>query len=120
MEPLRLRIHVSEPFDFERDNGSPDLFGTTTDHLRPDADEWEVALEGRFSFNDHDYDMVLLGPRYVGEHLGQVHNSSLGVPVRIAHRARASWHYAMAGMLSIAPLRPDTGDDAPAGDTQER
>lgn len=106
-DPLRLRIHVSEPFDFERENHNADLFGFTTDQ-DGDADEWEVELEGWFTFNELDYDAVLIGPRYVGEHLSRVHDSILGVPVRIAHRTPDGWHYALAGMISLAPLPPAT------------
>jgi hypothetical protein len=104
--PLRLRIHVSEPFDFERENDSADLFGTTLDHER-DTDEWEIELEVRFRFNERNYDAMLIGPRYVGEHLGKVHDALLGVPVRIAHRTRGGWHYAMTGMISLAPPLPE-------------
>lgn len=105
-ELLRIRVHVSEPFDFERENDSPDLFGVTRDHADADADEWAVHLEGHFSFNDNDYDMVLIGPRYVGEHLSRVHDALLGIPIRIAHRTADGWHFAMTGMLSLAPPRP--------------
>ena len=104
-EPLRLRIHISEPFDFERENESADVFGSTVDH-ESDDDEWEVTLEAGFTFNETDYHAVLLGPRYVGEHLDRVHDSILGVPVRIAHRTPDGWHYALAGMISLAPPLP--------------
>lgn len=113
-EPLRLRIHISEPFDFERENESADLYGTTVDHAG-DGDEWEIDLEGWFRFNNADYDMVLLGPRYVGEHLGKVRDAILGVPVRIAHRTSEGWHYAMAGMLSLAPTDDDDDDEDGSG-----
>lgn len=111
-KPLHLRVHVSEPFDFERDNDCSDLYGTTRDHERDDADEWEVHLEGWFTFNENDYDTVLIAPRYVGEHLGKVHDALLGVPIRIAHRTADGWHFAMTGMLSLAPppKDKDTGD----------
>jgi hypothetical protein len=109
--PIRLRVHISEPFDFERENESADLFGTTLDHADPDADEWVIELEGWFRFNEREYDVVMVGPRYVGEHLGQVFDSLLGRPVRIAHRTRDGWHYSMAGMISLAPLPPDEADD---------
>lgn len=108
-DPLRLRIHVSEPFDFERENESADMFGSTVDH-DGDADEWEVELEAGFTFNEVDYDAVLIGPRYVGEHLDRVQDSILGVPVRIAHRTSQGWHYALAGMISLAPLLPADQD----------
>ncbi len=109
-ESLRLRVHVAEPFDFERENPSLDLFGTTVDHLDEDGDEWLVDLEGGFSFHEEDYADLLLSPRYVGEHLSRVFDSILGVPVRIAHRIEdedgPGWHFAMTGMISLAPLPP--------------
>ena len=100
-EPLRLRVHVSEPFDFERENDSADLYGETRDHSGT-AEEWAIELDGWFTFNQSDYDMVLVAPRYVGESLGKVRDTILGIPIRIAHRTREGWHFAMAGMLSIA------------------
>ncbi len=112
-ESLRLRVHVAEPFDFERENASPDLLGITHDHMR-DSDEWLVDLDAWFTFNESDYDTVLIAPRYVGEHLGKVHDALLGVPIRIAHRAPGGWHFAMTGMLSLAPpAEPTTGQTPP-------
>jgi hypothetical protein len=108
-EPLRLRIHVSEPFDFERENLSPDLFGTTLDHLDEEAEDWLVELEAGYTFHEEGYADMLISPRYVGEHLSKVFDSILGVPVRIAHRIEPEedderdWHYAMTGMISLAP-----------------
>jgi hypothetical protein len=126
-ERLRLRIHVSEPFDFERENESSDLFGWTMDD-DGESDEWEVELEGIFTFYKRDYDRVLIGPRYVGEHLDKVHDALLGVPVRIAHRTHSQvdgegWHFAMTGMIVVAPPPPpppaptetDMGDPADPG-----
>ncbi len=113
-EPLRLRIHVSEPFDFERENPSPDLFGVTRDHRDADADEWVVALETGFTFNEEEYHAMLISPRYVGEHLSRVFDSFLGLPVRIAHRIEdeegMGWHFAMTGMISLAPPPQDQED----------
>jgi len=82
-----------------------------------DADEWMVDLDEWFTFNELDYDMVLIAPRYVGEHLGKVHDALLGVPVRIAHRTPDGWHFCMTGMISIPhePPAEDT-DDADIGD----
>jgi hypothetical protein len=116
-EPLRLRVHVSEPFDFERENAEPDLFGWTVDD-DGESDEWEVVLEGSFRFNKTGYDRVLIGPRYVGEHLDKVHNALLGLPIRIAHRTREGWHFAMTGMLSLAPPPPEP-EAAPAAQQTE-
>lgn len=114
-DALRLRIHISEPFDFERENGSADLFGTTHDHS-DDAEEWAVALESRFTFNEADYDMALIAPRYVGETLSKVRDAMLGIPVRIAHRTPEGWHFAMAGMLSVPPEAKDGHDDNENGE----
>lgn len=116
-DPLHLRVHVSEPFDFERENESADLYGATVDH-EGDADEWEVDLEEWFTFNELDYDMVLIAPRYVGEHLGKVHDALLGVPVRIAHRTPNGWHYAMTGMISLAPESTASAPPQPAPDAE--
>jgi len=111
-EPVRFRIHVSEPFDFERENDSADLFGTSVDHANRDNEEWTIELEGWFRFNELDYDMILVGPRYVNEHLSRVFDALLGIPVRIAHRTPQGWHFAMTGMLSLAPPpAPDTDLD---------
>jgi len=115
---LRLRIHVSEPFDFERENESADLFGWTGDEDAQAEDEWEVVLDATFRFNESDYDRILIGPRYMGEHLSKVHDSLLGVPIRIAHRTHSDvdgdgWHFALTGLLSLAPPPPPppTPDD---------
>jgi hypothetical protein len=119
-EPLRLRIHVSEPFDFERENESPDLFGTTVDHRDEEADEWLVHLEGGFTFREEDYTDLLLSPRYVGEHLDRVFDSILAVPVRIAHRTEDEdghdWHFAMTGLISLAPPPEADGEQDPKED----
>jgi hypothetical protein len=52
---------------------------------------------------------VLIAPRYVGETLGKVRGAILGVPIRVAHRTREGWHYAMAGMLSVPFEDADKG-----------
>lgn len=116
MQPaVRLRLHVSEPFDFERHNASADLFGATQDHSNTDADEWQVELEASFLLNGEEHDTVLISPRYVGEQLSRVFDALLGQPVRIAYRAPDGWHYAMTGMISLAPLqdaaKPSPDDD---------
>lgn len=112
-EPLRLRVYVTEPFDFERSNEHPDLFGVTSDHHDEDNDEWVIELDHWFHFNDVDYDSVLVAPRYVGEHISRVFDALMGVPVRIAHRTPDGWHFAMTGMLSQPP--PEPGEE---GDTK--
>lgn len=110
IQRIRFRVHVSEPFDFERENESADLYGTSIDCADADADEWMVELESWFSFNEADYDVILVAPRYVGEHLSRVFDSILGFPVRIAHRTPDGWHFAMTGMLSLSPLPPEDSD----------
>ena len=109
-EPVRLRLHVSEPFDFERTNESADLFGITRDHHDDENDEWQIDLEGSFLLGEDEYDSVLIAPRYVGEHLGRVFDALLGQPVRIAHRTDDGWQYSMTGMISLAPLPVDNHD----------
>ncbi len=113
--PLRFRVHVSEPFDFERANGGADLFGTSLDSVDADAAEWTIALESWFHLDDEDHDVVMVAPRYVGEQLSRVFDSLLGLPVRIAHRVPDGWHFAMTGMLSLAPTDDMDDDDEPPG-----
>jgi hypothetical protein len=104
MQPaVRLRLYVSEPFDFERHNASADLFGTTQDHVDTPSDEWVVALENSFLLNGEEHDSVLISPRYVGEPLSRVFDALLGQSVRIACRTSDGWHFAMTGMISLAP-----------------
>ncbi len=38
--PLRLHIHVNEPWAFERQNGVTSMVGSTVDYLDPENDEW--------------------------------------------------------------------------------
>jgi sigma54-dependent transcription regulator len=66
---LKLRIHVTEPWDFERIAGTADIAGWTTDHADPDNEEWEVHLDEGFDYHDRHIGTLLAGPRYVGEHL---------------------------------------------------
>lgn len=106
---LKLRIHVSEPFDFARRNeGREDLTGWTVDYVDRDLDEWEITLDRGYDLNDVHHGRVLVSPRYVGEHLLKVHDALVGLPIRIAHRLDGDWHYAMTGMLS---LRRDNEED---------
>lgn len=109
-QPVRFRVYVSEPFDFERQNGGADLFGISPDSADLDADEWVIDLEGWFRLNDEDYDVVMVAPRYVGERLSRVYDSLMGFPVRIAHRVPDGWRFAMTGMLSLAPPPADEDD----------
>lgn len=99
---LKLRIHVSEPFDFGRENeGREELTGWTVDYVEADAEEWEVTLDHGYDLHDVHHGRVLVSPRYVGEHLSKLFDALVGLPVRIAHRLEGDWHYAMTGMLSV-------------------
>ena len=117
-QPVRFRVYVSEPFDFERQNSGADLFGTSLDSADLDAGEWAIDLDGWFRLNDEDYDVVMVAPRYVGERLSRVFDSLLGVPVRIAHRVPDGWRFAMTGMLSLVPPLPDEDDKSGQSDRQ--
>ncbi|HEX7782729.1 MAG TPA: hypothetical protein VF509_07970 [Sphingobium sp.] len=109
---LRLRLHISEPFDFERITGLEEVFGWTVDHIPPEDEEpneeWEVTLDEGFDYHGRRIRRLLVSPRYVGEHLTRIFDAVVGFPVRVAHRQDGGWHYALTGMLSI---RPDTEDD---------
>src|SRR3546814_18541257 len=72
---LRLRIHVTEPWDFERANGTNELTGWTVDHADEENEEWEVTLDQSFEFREKQYSTILVGPRYVGEHLRRMFRS---------------------------------------------
>jgi len=99
---LKLRIHVSEPFGFARENGgSTELTGWTVDYVDPENGEWEVMLDHGYELNEVHHGRVLLSPRYVGEHISRVMDAIVGFPVRIAHRLDGDWHFAMAGMLAL-------------------
>lgn len=98
---LRLRIRITEPWDFGRITGLEELTGTTADHLDPEAEEWELELDESYEMNDVVHARVLIGPRYVGEALARVFDAIAGLPVRVAHRQGGEWRYAMAGMLAL-------------------
>lgn len=108
---LKLRLHVSEPFDFERIAGTSELTGWTVDHADPDKEDWEVHLDQGLDFHDRHMGRLLVSPRYVGEHLGRMFDAMAGFPVRIAHREDGGWHYAFTGMISERREReePDNG-----------
>lgn len=112
---LKLRIHVTEPWDFERIAGNAELTGWTTDHADPDNEEWEVHLDQGFDYQERRIGRLLVGPRYVGEHLDRVHDAVVGFPSRLAHRQDNSWHYAFIGMLS---LNQDDAHAAPDSETE--
>src|SRR3546814_3545288 len=75
---LRLRIHVTEPWDFERANGTNELTGWTVDHADEENEEWEVTLDQSFEFREKQYRTLLVGPRYVGEHLRRMFDAVAG------------------------------------------
>lgn len=111
---LKLRIHVTEPWDFERITGVTELTGWTIDHVHHGEEErnqeWEVTLDEGFDYNGRRFARLLVSARYVGEHLERIFDAVVGFPVRIAHRSGdGGWHYAYAGMLSV---RRDTEDKA--------
>ena len=99
---LKLRVHITEPWDFARHNeGREELSGWTQDHIHAGREEWEIHLDEGYALNDIEHGRILVSPRYVGEHLAKVLDAIVGFPVRVAHRNDGAWHYAMAGMLSI-------------------
>lgn len=98
---LKLRIHINEPWDFARINGTEELTGWTIDYADPENEEWEVLLDRGYDLNEVHHGRVLVSPRYVNEHLTRVHDAIIGFPVRIAHRMEGDWHFAMAGTMSI-------------------
>lgn len=99
---LKLRVHVTEPWDFARqNNGQEELTGWTFDHEIIELEEWELGLDAGYKLHDIVHTRILVSPRYVGEHLTKVMDAIVGFPVRIAHRLDGEWHFAMAGMLSV-------------------
>jgi hypothetical protein len=98
--PLRLHVHVNEPWAFERENGVTSMVGWTFDHLDPDCNEWEIALEGTFLLHEEEFDRVLVGPRYVGERLDRVVDDFVTAGIRIARFDGEHWHYEMTGTLA--------------------
>ena len=108
---LKLRIHVSEPWDFERTNGTSELTGWTIDYAIDELEEWEVMLDHGYDLNDVHHGRVLVSPRYVGERLTKIYDAFVGFPVRIAHRLDGDWHYAMTGMLSVRHDKDESGED---------
>jgi hypothetical protein len=105
-EPLRLHVHVNEPWDFERENGVTSMVGWTTDHLDPENVDWEVALEQSFLLHEEPFDRVLVSPRYVGEVLGRVVEDFVTASIRIGllmdneDGTDSEWHYVMTGTLA--------------------
>ena len=106
---LKLRVHVSEPWDFERIAGTAELTGWTIDHADPDNEEWEVHLDHAIDVNDRHIATLLAGPRYVGEHLSRMFDAVAGFPVRLAHRQDGGWHYAYTAMISQRHEETDNG-----------
>ncbi|MET0249343.1 MAG: hypothetical protein ABW164_06400 [Sphingobium sp.] len=108
---LMLRLHVAEPWDFERIAGSADLAGWTLDHDDPDKEEWEVHLDHAIVYHDHRIGRLLAAPRYVGEHLVRMFDAVTGFPVRLAYVQEDGWHYAFAAMMS---QRHDDEQESPS------
>jgi hypothetical protein len=105
---LKLRIHITEPWDFARETGVEELIGWTTDYADPENEEWEVLLDHSYKFHDVKHGRVLLSPRYVHEHLSRIMDALVGFPVRIAHRMDGDWHFALAGMATIRHEHEET------------
>ncbi len=121
---LKLRIHISEPWDFERIAGTAELEGWTIDHADPENEDWEVHLDESFEFHDRPMARLLASPRYVGEHLERMFDAVAGFPVRLAYRQDGAWHFAFAGMLSQRFDKDDDekhagGDDGHGDDGRE-
>ncbi|MET0371490.1 MAG: hypothetical protein ABW039_08955 [Sphingobium sp.] len=106
---LKLRIHISEPWDFDRIAGTAELSGWTTDHADTENEAWEVHLDESFEFHDHVIGRLLAAPRYVGEHLARMFDAVTGFPVRLAYRHDGAWHYAFIGMISQRHVQGDQG-----------
>lgn len=100
-EHLKLRIHINEPWDFQRQTGVEELTGWTVDYEIDELEEWELVLDAGYKMHGETHYRILISPRYVGEHLSKIFDSIVGFPVRVAHRSDGEWHYALAGMLSI-------------------
>ena len=108
---LKLRIHVSEPWDFERITGVAELSGWTIDHADPDSEQWEVHLDEGFDFHERHIGTLLVGPRYVGEHLSRMMDAVAGFPVRLAYRQDGNWQFAFAAMISQRHDKPHENGD---------
>ncbi len=104
---LKLRLHITEPWDFERSAGTSDLTGWTIDHIDPDNGDWEVHLDEGFDFNRRHIGTLLASPRYVGESLSRMFDAVAGFPVRLAHRLDGEWQFAFAAMISERHERQD-------------
>ncbi|TNE42172.1 MAG: hypothetical protein EP321_14940 [Sphingomonadales bacterium] len=98
---LKLRIHVTEPWDFARETEMEDLTGWTVDYAIDELEEWELMLDASYKMHGTVHGRVLISPRYIGERLNRVFDALVGLPVRIAHRLDGEWHYAMAGTVSL-------------------
>lgn len=102
---LKLRIHISEPWDFARSTGLEEVTGWTIDYVHAEDEEpneeWEVTLDQGFEYHERRIGRLLVSPRYVGEHLTRIFDAVVGFPVRIAYRQDGGWHFALTGMLSI-------------------
>ncbi|AUW58353.1 hypothetical protein C1T17_09800 [Sphingobium sp. SCG-1] len=108
---LKLAIHITEPWDFERKTGVQELGGWSVDHEDEANAEWEIILDEGFDYHGRRFARLLVSPRYVGEHLSRIFDAVVGFPVRIAHRSGdGGWHFAFAGMLSVKRHYEDKDD----------
>ena len=77
MHRLPLRIHISEPWTFERENESADLTGWTADHRYHDKEDWVVHLDTPITIDEEVFEQLRLSPRYHGETFEHVIENSL-------------------------------------------
>jgi hypothetical protein len=113
MPRLALRIHVSEPWTFERENESADLTGWTADHREPDKEDWIVNVNRPYVIDEERFEQMRVSPRYLGESFHNlVENSLVSLSVNIVPCGR-SWAdmdgrpLAMVGLIS-RDLQPET------------
>lgn len=83
-----MRIHVAEPWTFERGNGTCDLSGWTDDHHRLGQEEWVVHLNEPFTIEDEQFHQVMISPRYHGETLHRVMDRLVNLTVNIVPHGR--------------------------------
>jgi hypothetical protein len=89
MHHLRIHIHVSEPYSFERENGGEsDLDGWSVDHLEDGCDEWIVHLDRPFTMDKEVFEAVRISPRYFREHLARIGDRLVSVPANIVPHGR--------------------------------
>jgi hypothetical protein len=101
MSRLRLRIHVAEPWNFDRYNPTSELIGWTVDHQDADNEDWLVHLDEHFTWEDKSFSTVIVTTRYLGERLARIIDSLATISVDIGRRIDGAWRYDMAGILAF-------------------